>query len=168
MARVLLNQAAVTATAQRRAKPLVNKVAAQILTGSKRLARVGDHRHGSGRAVRGPSLKASLRKTPTVTSPSEVFTSVGSDRRYAAGEELGSKRHRIRSSGKLLKFRWERGNFSPTLRKRRTKSGFFLFKEVNHPGNKRPQRFLRTPLFQFGRAANFKIKMSPVTRRFLP
>jgi hypothetical protein len=168
MATVVLNQVAVTATAQRFAKPLVNRVAAQTLTGAQRLARRGDHRHGSGRRQPGSSLLASLHKTPTRVTPIEVFTSVGTDKRYGASEELGSQAHRIRATSKLLTFRWERGNFSTRLRKRRTKTGFFLFREVVHPGNKRPQRYLRTPLIQFGRASNFKVKMTGVSRRFLP
>lgn len=168
MARIDLNRAQVTRTAQNRAKPLVDRVAGQVLTGSKRLVRVGDHRHGSGRRVDGATLRAALHKTPTRVTPSEVFTSVGADRRYAASEELGSSRHDINASGKRLKFKWDRGNLHPQLRKHRTKTGFFLFRKVSHPGNKRPQRFLRTPLIQFGRASNFVTKMTGVSRRFLP
>ena len=77
--------------------------------------------------------------------------------------------HYIRGHGKRLKFVWERGNLlvsarssgrlrgrGPSRRLRRV-GPYFLFKAVHHPGNKRPVRFLTTPLYMYGRLAGFRV-----------
>lgn len=158
MSRIELNQTQVTLAAQRKAIPLVRKVARETLRGARRMAPRGDHEHGSGRRVSGPALRASLSQGVLQVSRFSVRTRVGSSRRWAATVHQGSKPHVIRAKGKLLKFRWDRGNL---LIRGQSGRRFFFFKKVNHPGNRRPVRYLMTPLIRSGRAAGFRVAAAP-------
>lgn len=156
MGRIILYQPQVTKTAQRRAIPLVRTVARSTLAAARRMAPRGDHEHGSGKPVTGPTLRASLKEGPLRVSRDRVMIQVGSDRRWAATVHQGSSPHIIRAGrGKMLKFRWDRGTV--LLRGRRGQK-FFFFRKVNHPGNRRPVRYLMTPLIRIGRAAGFRVR----------
>lgn len=170
MATIILNKPLVLATAQKQTLPLVRKTTRQILTGAKRLAPKGSHLSGSGERRPGQSLAASLNSSITVTT-THVTGEVGSRKDYAASIHQGSKPHVIRSKrGKNLKFQWDRGQHLVFGRRgHRVGRIFFYFSEVNHPGNKRPVRYLTTPMHQFGRANGFKTTtLVGVTRGFLP
>jgi hypothetical protein len=110
----------------------------------------------------------------TSVGPQKVHVRVGADKNYAATVHQGSSAHTIRSrSGKMLKFRWERGDFLVAARAGRRRGNrrtgqFHYFVKVNHPGNKRPVRYLTTPLQMFGRANGFRVTTSGVNRMFLP
>lgn len=86
----------------------------------------------------------------------EIVGTVGSRKVYAATEHQGSSRHTIRGRGKLLKFQWERGNLLLQHRGRRGQR-FFYFRAVSHPGNKRPVRYLTTPLTMIARRNGFLV-----------
>lgn len=131
-----------------------------------RLAPKGSHLSGSGARASGPNLQSSI--FDRIESGDErIDAVVGSEKDYAATAHQGSKPHVIRMKGKLLRFEWERGQF---LLKRRGKRGrgYFLFAKVNHPGNKRPVRYLTTPLHLFGRMNGFRTTSTPVSRSRLP
>jgi hypothetical protein len=166
MSKIVLNPVQVNRAARAKGhqvvKPLVNKVHG----GSKRLVPHGDHRHGSGKSRIEPPLHS--------TSSSRVFDTanyVNGEVRYSSNIAMtvhqGSQPHEIRGNPNLA-FKWARGEASPMLRKRMTRRGQFVFKRVHHPGNKRPRRFLTTPLAQFGRQANFQVKIVSASRGFLP
>ena len=147
---------------------LTRGLSRDIAAGARHIARQGSHRHGSGKAVKGPRLKDSIR-IRGASRPDLVVEEVFSDLDYAATMALTSKPHRIRKKARLLKFKWPRGEASRRLRNRRTKTGYFLFDRVRHPGNKRANRFLQTPLAMYARKWGFKVKMtSRVTRSYLP
>lgn len=100
-----------------------------------------------------------------------ITARVGSRKDYAASMHQGSDTHPIplRSGGKVLKFRWDRGAFLVAGKGKRPRRGqFFFFVRVKHPGNKRPVRYLTTPMVQFGRANGFRTSTSPVSRSRLP
>jgi hypothetical protein len=93
---------------------------------------------------------------------------IGSDLPYAETVSRGSKPHTIRARNvRFMTFKWDRGDLSPRLRRRKWR-GKFLFRKVYHPGNKRPRRFLTTPLAMYARRSNFKVTYVGVTRGFLP
>lgn len=168
MARTVVYSAACRKTGRQKADSLVGPLTRQTIGGAKRLAPRGTHKHGSGTSVSGPRLADSWRVDDVTTAVRRRVTIVNTAR-YADTIARGSKRHRIPKYGfKRLRFSdWPRGHFSPRLR-RRFPDGEFFFKKVNHPGNKRPVRFLQTPLALYGRRAGFKVTISGVTRTRLP
>jgi hypothetical protein len=173
MARVRLNQVQITATAQRQTLPLVRRTTAEILSGARRLAPRGDHVSGSGVPKRSIPLQPSLHSSMSVSS-NRIKSEVGSLVKYAATVHQGSQSHVIRSKrGKMLKFRWDRGDFLIAARagrrggNKRT-GGFHFLARVRHPGNKRPVRYLTTPLILFGRRNGFRVTARPVSRSRLP
>jgi hypothetical protein len=104
-----------------------------------------------------------------------VAERIGSRKDYAATVHQGSSAHAIRAKGKMLKFEWERGNIRIVTRRGgrrvRGKPGrgrFFYFLKVRHPGNKRPVRYLTTPMHLFGRINGFRTTSRPVGRSRLP
>jgi hypothetical protein len=109
-----------------------------------------------------------LQSVDVSTSPREILFDIGSPLNYAASVHQGSKSHPIPKAGHTLQtFFWHRARFiSRTQRLRSDPQVFFL--RVVHPGNKRPNRFLTTPLQQFGRAANFRVRTDKASRGFLP
>lgn len=145
----------------------MRRTAAQIFQGAKALAPRGDHQHGSGRTVAGPTLQASLTQTPLRVTQQSVSTRIGSKLNYAATVHQGSRAHVIRAKGKMLKFRWERGNLLLQRRSGRSRA-FFFFKQVRHPGNRQGRRFLTTPMVQYGRANGFRTISSVLGRTRLP
>lgn len=167
MGRVNLDMRKVYATAQKQTTPLVQKVTRQVLVGARRLAPRGDHKSGSGRRRGSQPLLLSLQASVDV-GVNTIMGRVGATTNHAATAHQGSKPHIIRSKrGKLLKFQWERGNFLVQARRGKQRR-FFYFEQVRHPGNKRPVRYLTTPLQMFGKAAGFRVTTLPVSRSRLP
>lgn len=139
----------------------------------------GNHLSGSGARHRGlqlvPSLHINMRSTVNT-----IVETVGSKADHAAAVHQGSSPHTIRGGGKLLKFQWERGNLllaarasgrisgSGPSRRLRRRGGFFYFLTVRHPGNKRPVRYLTTPMHMFGRLNGFRTTSTGVSRSPLP
>jgi len=169
MGRVILDYPAVYATAQKLTTPLVKRTSTQIMSGARRLAPHGDHRSGSGRRKGGRPLASTLTSTLDV-GVNIVQARIGATADWAATIHQGSKPHRIISKrGKVLKFQWKRGTLLVKHRsKGRRTQRMFYFEFVHHPGNKRPVRFLTTPMHQFGRANGFVTKSLPVSRSRLP
>lgn len=167
MSRIVLFHPAVLASARQKGMQEARPLATMILTGAKTLAPVGDHRHGSGRRVAGPTLKASLKSAQISRDPLQIVFQIGSSLQYAATVHQGSKPHDI--TGSPLAFRWARARFFGRRGRRFIGPDPWLVTDkVRHPGNKRPRRYLTTPLAQFGRQAGFKVTTSPVSRSFLP
>lgn len=100
----------------------------------------------------------------------EVVGEAGARKRYAETAHQGSKPHVIRARGKLLKFQWERGSLLLQRRSGRRGSGrqFLYFRSVRHPGNKRPVRYLTTPLSLVARRNGFLVFGVGRGRRRLP
>jgi hypothetical protein len=174
MARVNINQAKKIATARRLTVPYHRRTVELVFSGAKRLVPRGDHRSGSGARKPGSSLYGSLhtRSNSTATTLSDL---IGSDKQYAASEHQGSSAHYINSHGRKLKFEWERGNIRVRTRRggrvrgRRGPSGnFFFFVRVRHPGNKRPVRYLTTPMHLYGRIRGYRTSSARVNRTRLP
>jgi len=179
MARIRLDRPKVILTAHRYTGPLVRKMSNLTLQGARRLAPRGDHLSGSGARKSGAQLHQSLHISTAVTTDT-ITHRVGSLKDYAATAHQGSSPHEISNHGRLLKFRWERGNLllaaraSGRVRGRgrsgglRRRGDFFLFVRVHHPGNKRPVRYLTTPMHLYGRMLGFRTTSSPVSRSRLP
>lgn len=168
MARVNIFQAQTNLYSLQVTMPLVRKTVNQIHQGALRLAPRGSHLSGSGARKAGINLQSSIEDRIEVRGDI-IAGQVGSRTDYAATVHQGSKRHDIplNAGGKLLKFEWERGNFLLKRRGRKSKK-FFFFLKVSHPGNKRPVRFLTTPMHLFGRANGFRTTSNPVNRTRLP
>lgn len=162
MARIRWNRPQITMTAQRLTFPVVLNYTRLVLNGARALAPVGDHVSGSGRPKPGKPLKASLDADIRVTTTS-IRSKIGSKNKYAAGRHQGSDSHIIRSRrGKMLKFRWDRGDFLVAARAGRRRGNrrtgqFHYFVQVRHPGERRPVRYLTTPLHLYGRFYNFRV-----------
>ena len=162
MARIKWNRPQIIATSQRLTYPLVARYTELVLQGGRRLAPRGDHMSGSGRIKAGPPLGESFYSTIRVTTVS-IRSRVGAKTRYAATVHQGSDSHVIRSrKGKMLKFRWDRGDFLIAARAGRRggnkRTGrFHYFVSVRHPGNRRPVQFLARPLHMYGRWFNFRV-----------
>jgi hypothetical protein len=167
MARIVLDRTATLNSARQRGYEVARPLASKTLIGARTLVRTGSHRHGSGRPVAGPTLKASLRNVDISVDPREIVFEIGSPLDHAATVHQGSKAHSIPKSGLTpMTFFWHRARFiSRTTRLPGDPQVFFL--RVRHPGNKRPNRFLTTPLQQFGRAANFRVRTDAASRGFL-
>lgn len=170
MARVVINDTEVTATATRRALPLVRLTTRQVLIAAKRMAPRGDHMKGSGKRQPGTQLQPSIDAKITV-GPRRIESVIGSTKRYATTVHDGSGPHIIRAKGKMLKFRSDRLDFLVAARSGRRggnkrRGGFHYALRVRHPGNKRPVRYLTTPLFLFGRMNGFVVSTTsrPITR----
>ena len=170
MSRWVPNYPVIRATSRARGIKEVTRLTQGVLTGGKRLARRGSHKHGSERPVAGPRMADSLKRTfknTTKTIQADVTATVS----WSASMAAGSRAHKIPKSGRarpLLKFKWERGRANPRLRRRMTRTGFFLFSKVRHPGNKRANRFLQIPLATYGRRYNFRVTIKPNSRTYLP
>jgi hypothetical protein len=179
MGRVNLNQAKVIVEAHRQAGPLIRRTSNLIVRAARRMAPRGNHRSGSG--VRKPGVQlAQSMQIETRTTVYSIVERVGSTKSYAASKHQGSSPHFIRGHGRMLRFEWERGNLllaarstgrlrgrGPSSRLRR-KGNFFLFVSVYHPGDKRPVRFLTTPMHLYGRMMGFRTTSTPASRSRLP
>lgn len=121
----------------------------------------GDHMSGSGKRRAGKRLADSI--TSRLRSRThEIVGRVGSQKKYAATAHQGSSAHTIRGRGKMLKFRWDRGDFLVAAQMGRRRGNrrvghFFYFHSVRHPGNKRPVRYLTTPLSMIARRNGFLV-----------
>jgi len=175
MSRVNINQTRKVLEAHRLAGPHVRRVSNLIIQGARRLVPRGDHRSGSGKRQPGLTLGQSLKIEPRT----DIFTiseRIGSDKRYAATVHQGSEPHFIHGKGKMLKFQWDRGNALIAARSRgrtrrrgpRSSGGYFFFVSVFHPGNKRPVRYLTTPMHLYGRLHGFVTSSARVNRTRLP
>ena len=159
--------------------PLLTRMANLTAQGARRMAPRGDHRSGSGKRKPGLQLASSIG----IESKSTVHTikkTVGSKNAYTATVHQGSEAHYINGKGRMLKFQWERGNLllaarrsgrirgrGPSSRLRR-RGDFFYFVSVYHPGNRRPVRFLTTPMNLYGRVLGFRTTTTPVSQSRLP
>lgn len=165
MARWQPNGAQIELTARRFGSDLVRHTVRQVFTGARTLVPIGDHRSGSGAPARDITLLSSL-SMQVDSNTRFVFGQVRADTRHAATVHQGSKAHTIRSKGgKMLKFRWDRGDFLVAARAGRRRGNrrtgrFHYFVSVRHPGNKRPVRYLTTPLQMFGRLNGFRVTTS--------
>lgn len=168
MARVNIYHTKTLTFTQKKTTPLVQRTARQILSGAKRLAPRGDHLSGSGERHPGVALQPSLNASVSV-GVRFIQALVGSKANHAATMHQGSKAHRIAGRGKMLAFEWDRGQFLVFGRggNRRGRVMFF-FKSVRHPGNKRPVRYLTTPMHLFGRMNGFRTTSVAVGRTRLP
>ena len=179
MARIRLDRAKVITAAHKAAGPHVRRASNLMIQGARRLVPHGDHRSGSGSRKLGVNLATSLviDSHSTVTSITER---IGSRNNYAATVHQGSSAHFINSHGRKLKFEWERGNLllaarrsgrirgrGPSARLRR-RGDFFYFVQVFHPGNKRPVRYLTTPMHLYGKLYGFRTTSTPASRSRLP
>ncbi len=162
MARIRWNQGQITMTAQRATLPLVTRYTRDVLMGAIHLAPVGTHQSGSGRSRGGRPLRPSINASLAMTA-SRVTGKVGSRKKYAATVHQGSDQHVIRSRrGKMLKFRWDRGDFLVAARAGRRRGNrrtgrFFYFRMVVHPGNRRAVQYLTRPLHMYGRIYGFEV-----------
>lgn len=165
---MVLNVPAVKTAARSKGYADVNAVRLKVVGGSKALVPRGTHRRGSGRLDQRQRLATSIKST-IFTTPSAVIAEVRYTASHSATQHQGSARHEIKARRKpYMVFKWARGQASPRLRKRASRAGFFFFKRVIHTGNKRPRRFLTTPLVMFSRRANFKVSIAPTSRTYLP
>lgn len=175
MARVNIDQAQKVVTAHRLAGPHVRRTSNLIIQGARRLVPRGDHRSGSGERQPGVQLGASL-EIQSASTRTSIVERVGSRKKYAATVHQGSGAHFIRGRGKMLKFEWERGNMMIRARGRRGRvrgkrgpaGSYFYFHVVHHPGNKRPVRYLTTPMHLYGRLHGFRTTSVRVSRTRLP
>lgn len=175
MARVNIDQVKKVATAHRLAGPHHRRVSNLILTGARHLVPRGDHKSGSGKRRPGEPLANSLKAVSSVNINSLV-DKIGSTKKYAATVHQGSQAHFIRAKGKMLKFEWERGNITVKARgtrgrvrgKRGPAGNYFYFHVVHHPGNKRPVRYLTTPMHLYGRLHGYRTSSLGVNRSRLP
>lgn len=175
MARVNIDQAKKLALAQRLAGRLHRRTVNEIFNGAKHLVPRGSHVSGSGKRRPGQPLLQSLKRTDR-NRALQLVTLIGSAKKYAASEHQGSRPHFIRSKGKMLKFEWERGNVIVSARGRRGRvrgkrgpaGRFFYFHIVHHPGNKRPVRYLTTPMHLYGRLHGYRTSSLGVNRSRLP
>lgn len=176
VAKIILNQPQVILTAHRLAGPHIRRTSNLIINGARRLVPRGDHMSGSGRRRSGTPLAASLH-IRTITTVTRITERIGSHVDYATSMHQGSSAHDIESKGRMLRFRWERGSLQLAARAAgrirgrripRSRGGYFYFVRVRHPGNKRPVRYLTTPMHLFGRANGFRTTSSPVSRSPLP
>lgn len=174
MATIRISQADKIALARRVTEPYVRRTAAMILGGSRVMAPRGNHESGSGKRQPGQTLQASLRMVDRSKGLTVIYE-VGSEKNYAATVHQGSQPHFIRAKGKLLTFEWERGTWMMSARRPRGRGRrkpraqmMFYFRSVHHPGNKRPVRYLTTPMHLYGRLRGFKTTSIPVSRSRLP
>lgn len=164
MARVVWNRPEVVAAPRRVALPLVQLTTRQVYAASRRMAPRGNHMKGSGKRQPGQPLRPSIFAKVDVGT-NRVRGIVGSRREYAATAHEGSRPHIIRAKGKMLKFRSDRLDFLAAARTGRRggnkrRGGFYYAVSVRHPGNKRPVRYLTTPLFLYGQTNGFRVLRS--------
>lgn len=162
MARVNLNRAQIDITARTRGRMLVQTVVTEVENGARTLIPIGDHRSGSGAPARDITLLSSVYSRVD-SNTATVKGRVGARTKHALVVHQGSRAHIIRSkSGKMLKFRWDRGDFLVAARAGRRRGNrrtgqFHYFVSVRHPGNRNPVRYLTTPLHLFGRINGFRV-----------
>lgn len=167
MSRIVLNRVAVQKTARAKGYEVCRALARDVLVGAKALAPRGSRMHGSGRTDNRPAIINSFGQR-THETPKYVIFEVYNTADHAASVAVGSQPHDIRpKTANILAFHSERFAFA---RKRAGKSARALFfaRKVRHPGNKRPVRFLQTPLAMYGRKHGFKVTTVANNRGRLP
>jgi hypothetical protein len=157
MSRVELNQTAVRTFGRRNAAIAVKTVQAATLSGAKRMARRSPaHLSGSRVPKPGPRLSEATKATPVTFRGWDVEARVETRVSYALTEHEGSKPHRIRPRKvRNLKFFWVQKVARQGGRRRLRPGQASYFKHVMHPGNRRPVKFLTTPLAASARLNNF-------------
>lgn len=167
MSRIVLNRAQVYRTARAKAHEVCRPLAREVLAGGRALAPRGSRTHGSGKVDTRPSISASFTMRRSETTKYVIYDVVNTAN-HASTVAVGSKPHMIMAkAGKLLAFSSERFNFA-RARAGRSARALFFARKVRHPGNKRPVRFLQTPLAQFGRKRGFKVTTVANNRGRLP
>jgi hypothetical protein len=167
MSRIVLYPTAVYRTARDRAHEVCRPLAREVLQGARHLAPQGSGLHGSGRTDTRAKIRNSFGIRGSETRGYVIYE-VYNTADHAATVAVGSRPHAIRAKpGKLLAFQSERFSFQRRLRGRSARALFFA-RKVNHPGNKRPVRYLQTPLAQFGRKRGFKVETVLNNRTRLP
>lgn len=167
MSRIVLNQVQVRRTAQNKGHEVCKPLAKEVLAGGRALAPKGSRTHGSGKIDTRASIAASF-DTKVLTTPNNVIYDVVNKANHAATVALGSRAHTIRpKTAPVLAFFSERFAFA-NRRAGHSVRGLFYARKVRHPGNKRPVRFLQTPLAQFGRKRGFKVTTAASNRSRLP
>lgn len=167
MSRVVLYPTQVRLTARNKAHDVCRPLARQVQDAGKAMAPRGSRTHGSGRTDSRPSLASSwfIRGSETARY---VTYEVGNTAIHAMTVAVGSQPHDIRARGsKPMAFYSERFALIRRARGRTPRALFFAWK-VRHPGNKRPVRYLQTPLASYGRRAGFKVTNLISTRSRLP
>lgn len=157
MSRVNLNPTAVRTFGRRNGAIAVKSVQRTALAGSKRMARRSPaHLSGSRVPAQGPRLVEAITGTPVTFSGWDVQARIESRTRYTLTEHEGSRAHRIRPRKvRNLKFFWVQ-KFAIRGGRRRVRPGqASYFRHVMHPGNRRPVKFLTTPLAASARVNNF-------------
>lgn len=147
MSRVELSRTAVRLSGHLAGRKAIAPVAQQALRGAKLTARRSPaHLSGSRRPKPGPRLSDQIHLTPVVADIWGVSQRLESNRPYTMSEHEGSRPHKIRGKGKKLKFYWNKTIARSGGRRRIRASEPSYFNEVNHPGNRRPTKFLTGPL----------------------
>lgn len=167
MSRIVLYPTQVRLTARNKGHEVCRPLAREVLTGGKHLAPRGSRTHGSGKTDTRTSLASSwfIRGSE---SAKFVTYEVGNRADHAATVALGSQPHEIRPrKARVMAFHSDRFMFERRSRGRSARALFFA-RKVRHPGNKRPVRFLQTPLAQFGRKHGFKVTVVLNNRSRLP
>ena len=167
MSRIVLNRVAVARTARTKGFQVCRSLARDVAVGAKALAPRGSRLHGSGTTDSRPSIISSFGQR-NYESPKYVIFEVFNTADHAATVAAGSRPHMIQAkAGKVLAFQSERFAFA---RKRAGRSARALFfaRKVRHPGNKRPVRYLQTPLAMYGRKHGFKVTTVANNRSRLP
>ena len=167
MSRIVLYPTAVRRTARAKGHEVCRPLARDVLTGGKAIAPKGSRTHGSGKSDTRASLASSwfIRGSE---SARYVTYEVGNTANHAATVALGSQPHIIKPKlSRVLAFQSDRFSFERRARGRSARALFFA-RKVRHPGNKRPVRFLQTPLAQFGRKHGFKVTTVANNRSRLP
>lgn len=157
MSRVVLNQTAVRTFGYRNAAIAVKKVQTQALVGSKRMVpRSPAHLSGSRKPKPGRRVADQIIATPPVFSGWTVQARIESRSNITMVLHDGSQPHRIAPKrGRALKFYWTRTVVRQFGRRRVRPGQASYFKHVMHPGNRRPVRFLTTPLAVAAASNNF-------------
>jgi hypothetical protein len=156
VSRVNLNRVAVRTFGQTSAAKAIRPVAFAALAGSKRMARRSPaHLSGSGVVKPGLRLSEAINLGPVKNSIWGVEQQLISPKDYSLTEHEGSKPHRITGRGKKLRFKWRKRIQHRTGFRRVRPSQFSYFDHVWHPGNRRPVKFLTTPLAAAAREHGF-------------
>lgn len=157
MSRVKLDQTAVRRFGYRNAAIAVKKVQAQGIVGSKRMApRSPAHLSGSRVPKPGRRLVDQIVATPVTFTGWTVQARIESRSNISMVMHEGAKPHRIVAKRKrALKFYWTRTVARQSGRRRIRPGQASYFKYVMHPGNRRPVRFLTTPLSVAAKSNNF-------------
>ena len=158
MSRVRLDQAKVRLSAIQAGTKAVRSVAEPARKGARMMApRSPSHTHGSGRPVAGPRLVEQIHLSPIKASTNVVEQRLESRSRITLIAHEGSQPHAIYSKrGKVLKFRWRRIATLASGRRRIRPRAFTYLDSVWHPGNRKPVKFLTTPLATAARQNGFR------------